>query len=89
MDVRDTPDEARFRGEVHSFIERERPVDLRWRGGLRSSFDPSAPLRTGSGRASDAHHNYERMARVSGSPWPRLYTEARLPRSRLPRIRQA
>jgi alkylation response protein AidB-like acyl-CoA dehydrogenase len=39
MDLRDTPDEARFRSDVRSFIEGELPPELRWRGGLRSSFD--------------------------------------------------
>jgi hypothetical protein len=47
MDLRDTPDEARFRGDVRSFIEQELlllrlrsgqgsgQAPLRWRGGLR------------------------------------------------------
>jgi alkylation response protein AidB-like acyl-CoA dehydrogenase len=39
MDFRDTPDDASFRSDVRSFIERELPPELRWRGGLRSSFD--------------------------------------------------
>jgi hypothetical protein len=39
MDIRDSPDEARFRSDVRSFIEQELPPELRWRGGLRSSFD--------------------------------------------------
>jgi alkylation response protein AidB-like acyl-CoA dehydrogenase len=39
MDLRDSPDEARFRSDVRSFIEQELLLELRWRGGLRSSFD--------------------------------------------------
>ncbi len=42
MNFRDSPDEARFRSDVRSFIERELPAlrlrsgqaPLRWRGGI-------------------------------------------------------
>jgi alkylation response protein AidB-like acyl-CoA dehydrogenase len=39
MDFRDTPEQARFRGEVRSFIERELPEELRQRGAFSDSFD--------------------------------------------------
>ena len=39
MEFRDTPDEARFRAGVSSFIEKELPDELRLRGPFSDSFD--------------------------------------------------
>jgi alkylation response protein AidB-like acyl-CoA dehydrogenase len=41
MDFRDTPEDAAFRAEVRSFIERELPPKLRNTHAIRSSFEPS------------------------------------------------
>ena len=40
MDFRDTPEDAAFRAEVRSFIERELPDRLRSAHSVRSSFEP-------------------------------------------------
>jgi alkylation response protein AidB-like acyl-CoA dehydrogenase len=39
VNFRDTPEEARFRSDVRSFIERELPPQLRLRGAFSDSFD--------------------------------------------------
>ena len=39
IDFRDTPEEARFRAGVSSFIEQELPDELRLRGPFSDSFD--------------------------------------------------
>jgi alkylation response protein AidB-like acyl-CoA dehydrogenase len=71
MDFQDTPEEAEFRSEVRSFIESELPPDLRWRGGLRSSFDSS-----GSGFAGDASKQWRAKLRDRAwiaPAWPKEY----------------
>ena len=39
MNFSDTPEEARFRSDVRSFIETELPDELRLRGAFSDSFD--------------------------------------------------
>ena len=39
MDFRDTPEDAAFRTEVRSFIERELPPELRRSHSIKSSFE--------------------------------------------------
>jgi alkylation response protein AidB-like acyl-CoA dehydrogenase len=76
MDFRDGADEASFRSEVSSFIGSELPDELRWRGGLRSSFDSS-----GSGNAGDVSKQWRGKLRGRGwiaPAWPKDYGGAGL-----------
>ncbi len=69
MNFRDTPDEARFRSDVRSFIERELPGEVRLRGAFADSFDlgddRSPAMRTWWQRLTDK--------RWIAPAWPKEY----------------
>ncbi|MGB2695330.1 MAG: acyl-CoA dehydrogenase family protein [Dehalococcoidia bacterium] len=70
VDFHDLPDEAAFRAEVRSFIERELPDELRRREGVQGSFDRGS----GWGRPAAKLWRKKLAGRAWTAPaWPKEY----------------